>query len=64
MIEWFNNIVEIGYEHFLLGLGWTADSVIIEDWNVCKRVLNADNLGKWFTELVPFFNINTFPFVL
>ena len=37
-IENFNSIVEIGFEHYLLGLGSSADSVIVEDWTVRKRI--------------------------
>ena len=38
MIEWHNSIIEIGYEHYLFGLGWSTDSVIVQDWKVCKRI--------------------------
>ena len=29
MIEYFNSCVEIGHEHYLIGLGWSTDSVIV-----------------------------------
>ena len=38
MIEWHNSSVEIGFEHYLIGLAWGADYVIVENWNVCKRI--------------------------
>ena len=38
MIDFHESIVEIGFEHYLLGLGWSADSVIVENWSVCKRI--------------------------
>ena len=38
MIDFHNSVVEIKFEHYLLGLGWSADSVIVKDWVVCKRI--------------------------
>ena len=38
VIEHYNGVVEIGFEHFLIGLMWCGDSLIIEDWSVCKRI--------------------------
>ena len=35
MIEYYDSIVELGYEHYLLGLAWGTESVIVEDWSVC-----------------------------
>ena len=31
--------VEIEFEHYLIGLGFSADYVIVEDWNVRKRIV-------------------------
>ena len=39
MIEYYNSIAEIGYEHYLIGLAWGADLVIVKDWSVCKRIV-------------------------
>ena len=65
-IEYYNSVVEIGFEHYLLGLGWSADSVIVEDWIVCKRIEAEDaaNAGKFFTIIMPSFNIDSFPFLI
>ena len=40
---WFNSIVEIEHEHYLLALSHTGDSVIVKDWNVSKRIINEGN---------------------
>ena len=29
MIEWYKGCVEIGLEHYLIGLAWGTDSVIV-----------------------------------
>ena len=62
----YNNMLEIGYEHYLLGLAWSPDILIVEDWKVSKRVIAKDsgNGGVYFTELMPFYNIETFPFAI
>ena len=64
MFEWYNSIVEIGYEHYLIGLAYSSDSVIVQDWNVRKRIEDVGGGTKFFTELMPFFNIDNFPFVI
>ena len=62
----YNNFLEIGYEHYLFGLSYSADLVIVEDWKVSKRVIaqDAGNDTLVFTELLPFFNIESFPFAI
>ena len=39
IIEYYNGIAEIGYEHYLIGISFTADLVIVKDWNVYKRIV-------------------------
>ena len=41
--ENYNAMLEIGYEHYLFGLGWTADLLIVEEWKVSKRVVAQDS---------------------
>ena len=62
----YNGMLEIKYEHYLLGLCFGADLLIIEDWKVSKRVVAADsgNIGKTFFALMPFYSIETFPFAI
>ena len=65
-LEGYNTMLEIGIEHYLFGLVSTADLVIVENWNVSKRIVADDsgNTGTFQSELMPFFNIETFPFVI
>ena len=38
IIDYYNSIIEIGFEHYFLGLGWGSYSLIVEDWSVSKRI--------------------------
>ena len=40
--EIYNNMLEIGYEHYLFGLGHGVDLLIVEDWKFSKRVVAQD----------------------
>ena len=62
----FNSFLEIGYEHYLLGLEKSADLLIVQNWNAYKRVIATDsgNNGLFYTELMPYSNIETFPFAI
>ena len=46
--ELYNSMLEIGYEHFMFGLGWSADLLIVEDWKVSKRVVRDSGGGQFF----------------
>ena len=65
-IEGYNTMLEIGREHYIFGLVSTADLVIVENWNVSRRIVADDsgNARTFHSELMPFFNIESFPFVI
>ena len=36
--EMYNSFVEIGNEHYLFGLGFCAEQIVVKDWNVSHRI--------------------------